>query len=565
VTSALWLRDLGAYSVQVALLVAAGALLFRLFSLRASRATLAYWQVLLAVCLVLPVCQPWLPSAARSDTAVTIGVGVEDGAVGAAVPRRWTLPRLSETAVLATLGAGMAVRALWLGLGLWTLRRLRRRASLLSPEPPAAEGARRETGVRAALYISSHTDTPVTFGLRRPVVLLPPSVLEMDAQDQQTILTHELLHVKRRDCLWSVLEEGVRALLWFHPAVWWLIGRIHLTREQVVDQTVVGLTRSRERYVQALLAVARAKTQARLVPAPLFLRRGLLRKRVTELFRETPMTKRRLLSCLAVSAGLLALVAGAAVRLFPLEAARAAGLAVTAGEPRTEGDKTERRTTAEQLEREIVELKKALEDPQASAEEKEHWKHQLAERKELLGKMSDYIYTVSYHDGTTYRTKSVRVDEKVRGDKNEVERLEQLLKRMEIEKAVADRSLSAERRAELERKIEEVRVRMEQAEQGVPGGIPSGGSDGTVGNIRVFHGKLAAERPIDGTLMQIRTERVSAEFLKSLRDRLEVQIGDHVTDEVAARVREAVSGVDDRYRAVFHRFDDGVILVIVGP
>ena len=39
--------------------------------------------------------------------------------------------------------------------------------------------------------------------------------------------------------MWIVLEEHARALFWFHPAVWWLIDQLQLTREQVIDQLVV--------------------------------------------------------------------------------------------------------------------------------------------------------------------------------------------------------------------------------------------------------------------------------------------------------------------------------------
>ena len=69
-----------------------------------------------------------------------------------------------------------------------------------------------------------------------------------------------------------------------------LIGRIQLSREQVVDQAVIRLTESRERYVEALLAVARARTRTQFIPATLFLRRTLLKKRVAEILKETTMT-----------------------------------------------------------------------------------------------------------------------------------------------------------------------------------------------------------------------------------------------------------------------------------
>jgi beta-lactamase regulating signal transducer with metallopeptidase domain len=53
---------------------------------------------------------------------------------------------------------------------------------------------------------------------------------------QEAIACHELVHVRRRDWLREIFEEAVVAVLWFHPAVWMLIGRIRLAREQVVDE-----------------------------------------------------------------------------------------------------------------------------------------------------------------------------------------------------------------------------------------------------------------------------------------------------------------------------------------
>ena len=109
-------------------------------------------------------------------------------------------------------------------------------------------------------------------------------------------------------------------VLWFHPAIWWVIAKIHLTREQVVDQAVIELTESRETYVEALLAAARAKMQTQLTLAPLFLRKGLLKKRVDEILKEVSMSKRRLISCLVASSLTLLLAAGVGVWMFPLEA-----------------------------------------------------------------------------------------------------------------------------------------------------------------------------------------------------------------------------------------------------
>ena len=65
-----------------------------------------------------------------------------------------------------------------------------------------------------------------TFGLRQPVILLPTRFERMSREVQGAILAHELLHVRRKDWVWTCCEELVRSLFWFHPAMVWLIGRI---------------------------------------------------------------------------------------------------------------------------------------------------------------------------------------------------------------------------------------------------------------------------------------------------------------------------------------------------
>src|SRR4029450_7533791 len=107
---------------------------------------------------------------------------------------------------------------------------------------------------------------------------------------------------------------------WFHPAVWWLLGRIQVTREQVVDDLTISVTNSREHYVNALLVVALAKSPITLVPAPLFLRKSLLKQRVAQILQETTMSPRLLVASTAASVLALVIAATGAVRWFPLRA-----------------------------------------------------------------------------------------------------------------------------------------------------------------------------------------------------------------------------------------------------
>jgi TonB family protein len=130
-----------------------------------------------------------------------------------------------------------------------------------------------------------------------------------------------MLHIQRKDWLYAVAEELVRCLLWFHPAVWWLLGRIQLTREQVVDQSAIECTQAPEQYLDALIAIAATRLQSDLAPAPLFLKKRHLRKRVASIVKGVGMSKRSLMISTFAVFSALPLVVGIAVWQFPLMAA----------------------------------------------------------------------------------------------------------------------------------------------------------------------------------------------------------------------------------------------------
>lgn len=313
------IADLTAYVLQTALLLGVGLLLPRLFRLRDARACLAYWQGLLALVLLLPLIQP---EPGRVGFAAELAVMAVPDLVAERVGS-WSLQRV----LLTGIAAGVLARLVWLGLGLRALRswRLRARPAELAPE---VESVVPLVGARARVLVSERTDAPVTFGWRDPVVLLPSAFAELPAGAQRGIVCHELLHVRRRDWAFALFEEGVRALLWFHPAVWILLGRIALSREQVVDREVVRLTGSRRAYLEALRAVAFQPARQAAVPGLPFFHRGHLRERVVHLCKEVPMSRPRIATLVTTCAGVLALTTVLGILAFPM-----AGTSWAASEP----------------------------------------------------------------------------------------------------------------------------------------------------------------------------------------------------------------------------------------
>ncbi len=292
-----------AWSIQIGVLVAVSAAASMVFRLRVPGARLLYWHAALLACLALPLVRPWKQAVISDDVSVSTVALVRP----VEAPAHRTIP-LSE-AVLWLLAAGALARGGWLAVGFWRLRQYRRHS--------------RPMGFRdgAALLLSHGVAGPVTFGAIRPVVLLPAQFPEFEPQVQEAILCHELLHVRRRDWLFMVAEEVVRSVFWFHPAIWWLLGEIGLAREQEVDRQVVALTRSREEYVDALLAIAGARPQLDLAPAPLFLRKRHLKQRVVSILKEVRMSKTRLVSSMAAALGVLLAACWLVTATFPLAAA----------------------------------------------------------------------------------------------------------------------------------------------------------------------------------------------------------------------------------------------------
>jgi beta-lactamase regulating signal transducer with metallopeptidase domain len=323
----LWFSNLLFWSAQVAVLALAAALLPRLLQLRQPRVLLAYWRALLAVALLLPAIQPWHPAPTFSAFLIAPAVAnVHVATTPSPVASHWHFPsgELVAQMVAVVILAGIAVRFAILLLGLLRLRQFRQSSSSVSlPAESTAvlEEMRARVNARADFRLSADIISPVTFGFAAPVILLPAHFPAMDARFQSAIACHELLHVRRRDWAHHLLEEIIRAIFWFHPAIAWLIARVRLAREQVVDLEVVRLTDARKTYLEALLAFTVGRSPAAPIPAPPFLVERQLAERVALMLKEVRMSRTRLIASLTAISCCIALTIILAVSTFPLKAA----------------------------------------------------------------------------------------------------------------------------------------------------------------------------------------------------------------------------------------------------
>jgi TonB family protein len=306
------LANIIAYSAQLAILVAAAVAVTSLLRLRAPLPTLRFWQAILAASIVLPLVQASLtleqaagsPFVLRSLAAAPALLPLADRSIDAA------------NGLLYVIAAGIAIRMLWLAVGLIRLGAIRRRTAAAPTLSPLLEELSASLGTRAAIALSDDIEIPATIGVRQPLILVPRSLLELPGRVQRAVIAHELMHVRRRDWVHTIAEELGCALLWFNPAARVLSSRLSLARETVVDEAAILLTRDRRSYAEALLAFA--KPQSHLPGVTALIGRRQLSQRISLIAEEEVMTRRRLVFSLVVSLFVAGAAASAAVTSFPI-------------------------------------------------------------------------------------------------------------------------------------------------------------------------------------------------------------------------------------------------------
>ena len=108
------------------------------------------------------------------------------------------------------------------------------------------------------LLLSKSALEPGILGIFRPALLLAAGISDKltDAQ-LESVIAHELCHVRRRDNLAATLHMLVEALFWFHPLVWWMGTRLVEERERACDEAVLRLGVDPHVYAEGILKICK--------------------------------------------------------------------------------------------------------------------------------------------------------------------------------------------------------------------------------------------------------------------------------------------------------------------
>lgn len=223
--------------------------LFAAFMLRFSRRQNAGtrfaigFSALLAIAL-LPLARGLWPQSQIASSAPAV-----------VVPESWALYLFSAWAVIAILLLARVTRSVW---HLHQLRNACVPLDAASIDPLVADTLKRkQTWRKVALGTSEKVRVPTAMGFFRPAIVIPRWVCEeLSPSELSQVVLHELAHLRRWDDWTNLAQQIVKALFFFHPAVWWIEKKIALEREMACDDAVLAETESPREYAECLAHLA---------------------------------------------------------------------------------------------------------------------------------------------------------------------------------------------------------------------------------------------------------------------------------------------------------------------
>ena len=230
-------------SLPEGILVALGAwLLLRLMGRQNSGTRFAVWLIALAGVVALPFLSAFL----RPDLSALIPRTHPE----VAIPASWALAFFAFWILIAALALARVIA------GVWQVRQIRRSCTEIRTtdlDPKLAE-LLIEMKRPVRLLSSESARVPAALGFRNPAIVLPAWTLrELTAAELRPILVHELAHLRRHDDWTNLLQKAIRAVLFFHPAVWWIDARLSLEREMACDDAVLAATGNARAYAGCLI------------------------------------------------------------------------------------------------------------------------------------------------------------------------------------------------------------------------------------------------------------------------------------------------------------------------
>ena len=174
-------------------------------------------------------------------------------------------------------------------------------------EADEAHAILRQLSIRRSIRLRTldKISSPLTYGVQKPVILLPKKVLGENREQPDLlscILLHEGVHIKRYDALTKLLLAAVLTLHWFNPLVWLMYAFANRDMELCCDEMVINYLGNKKRhfYAQALLFMEESRYKKTAFYS--YFSKNILEERIVMIMKKKNLSK------LSIAAGVIIVV-----------------------------------------------------------------------------------------------------------------------------------------------------------------------------------------------------------------------------------------------------------------
>jgi uncharacterized protein (TIGR03435 family) len=173
--------------------------------------------------------------------------------VSVPMPLQTSFRRVDRNAWLIPLiwFAGAATLLTRFAINLVGLYQVRKTSDAVTDTRLLAHAAR--FGLRVRVWRNDAIGAPVTWGIVRPIILVPAGFEELPAESRDAVIRHELAHIQAHDFLMRGLAEITRALIWFQPLIWIVWRQLREEQELACDNRVLAAGGRPSAYAKLLL------------------------------------------------------------------------------------------------------------------------------------------------------------------------------------------------------------------------------------------------------------------------------------------------------------------------
>jgi len=208
---------------------------------------------------------------------------------------------------------GCTAAAGWFLLGAVRTGRMARRSGAAAFARHSAADLATALGIAGPVRVLASAEAlmPLTWGILRPVVILPADAALWPEARLDAVLLHEMIHVRRRDVLAQAVAQAACCLYWFHPVAWMALRRLRLERERACDDAVLLRGLEAHDYAGHLMDIVRevGKASAGQSHAPAMAEFSDLESRVRALLdpgrKRGPVSRRAALTVTAAVCAIL--------------------------------------------------------------------------------------------------------------------------------------------------------------------------------------------------------------------------------------------------------------------